>query len=78
MASYLGFRCLPHLSAGTVPRSMTPSSTMSSTLRNPVYTVRGHRLGPCGSPLVPRELSVPGLQPRYVQGSEEPVGICGC
>ncbi|XP_049644053.1 disks large homolog 5 [Suncus etruscus] len=48
---------------GTVPRSMTPSSTLSSTLRNPVYTVRGHRLGPCGSPPVPRELSVPGLQP---------------
>ncbi|XP_060061915.1 disks large homolog 5 isoform X4 [Erinaceus europaeus] len=41
---------------GTVPRSMTPSTTMSSILRNPIYTVRSHRVGPCSSPPVPREV----------------------
>ncbi|XP_007539457.1 disks large homolog 5 isoform X3 [Erinaceus europaeus] len=43
-------------SVGTVPRSMTPSTTMSSILRNPIYTVRSHRVGPCSSPPVPREV----------------------
>nr|XP_038949154.1 disks large homolog 5 isoform X2 [Rattus norvegicus] len=42
-------------SVGTVPRSMTPSTTVSSILRNPIYTVRSHRVVPCGSPPVPRD-----------------------
>ncbi|XP_059025775.1 disks large homolog 5 isoform X3 [Mustela lutreola] len=50
-------------SAGTVPRSMTPSATVSSMLRNPVYTVRSHRVGPCSSPPVPREVGPQGLHP---------------
>ncbi|XP_022355580.1 disks large homolog 5 isoform X2 [Enhydra lutris kenyoni] len=50
-------------SAGTVPRSMTPSTTVSSMLRNPVYTVRSHRVGPCSSPPVPREVGPQGLHP---------------
>lgn len=50
-------------SVGTVPRSMTPSTTVSSILRNPIYTVRSHRVGPCGSPPVPREIGPQGLQP---------------
>ncbi|XP_042763407.1 disks large homolog 5 isoform X4 [Panthera leo] len=50
-------------SVGTVPRSMTPSTTVSSILRNPIYTVRSHRVGPCSSPPVPREVSPQGLHP---------------
>uniref|UniRef100_A0A8C0KME5 Discs large MAGUK scaffold protein 5 n=1 Tax=Canis lupus dingo TaxID=286419 RepID=A0A8C0KME5_CANLU len=50
---------------GTVPRSMTPSTTVSSILRNPIYTVRSHRVGPCSSPPVPREVGPQGLHPRY-------------
>ncbi|XP_074195769.1 disks large homolog 5 isoform X2 [Rhinolophus sinicus] len=50
-------------SVGTVPRSMTPSTTVSSILRNPIYTVRSHRIGPCSSPPVPRETGPQGLQP---------------
>uniref|UniRef100_A0A452UDF9 Disks large homolog 5 n=1 Tax=Ursus maritimus TaxID=29073 RepID=A0A452UDF9_URSMA len=48
---------------GTVPRSMTPSTTVSSILRNPIYTVRSHRVGPCSSPPVPREVGPQGLHP---------------
>uniref|UniRef100_A0A3Q2HPY5 Disks large homolog 5 n=1 Tax=Equus caballus TaxID=9796 RepID=A0A3Q2HPY5_HORSE len=48
-------------SVGTVPRSMTPSTTVSSILRNPIYTVRSHRVGPCSSPPVPREVGPQGL-----------------
>nr|XP_031538177.1 disks large homolog 5 isoform X3 [Vicugna pacos] len=50
-------------SVGTVPRSMTPSTTVSSILRNPIYTVRSHRVGPCSSPPVPREVAPQGLHP---------------
>nr|XP_055181307.1 disks large homolog 5 isoform X4 [Nyctereutes procyonoides] len=50
-------------SVGTVPRSMTPSTTVSSILRNPIYTVRSHRVGPCSSPPVPREVGSQGLHP---------------
>ncbi|XP_060498353.2 disks large homolog 5 isoform X3 [Panthera onca] len=50
-------------SVGTVPRSMTPSTTVSSILRNPIYTVRSHRVGPCSSPPVPREVGPQGLHP---------------
>uniref|UniRef100_A0ABI7XL47 Discs large MAGUK scaffold protein 5 n=1 Tax=Felis catus TaxID=9685 RepID=A0ABI7XL47_FELCA len=50
-------------SVGTVPRSMTPSTTVSSILRNPIYTVRSHRVGPCSSPPVPREVGPQGLRP---------------
>ncbi|XP_034518648.1 disks large homolog 5 isoform X3 [Ailuropoda melanoleuca] len=50
-------------SVGTVPRSMTPSTTVSSILRNPIYTVRSHRVGPCSSPPVPREVGLQGLHP---------------
>lgn len=52
---------------GTVPRSMTPSTTVSSILRNPIYTVRSHRVGLCSSPPVPREITPQSLQPRYVK-----------
>ncbi|XP_045697990.1 disks large homolog 5 isoform X2 [Phyllostomus hastatus] len=50
-------------SVGTVPRSMTPSTTVSSILRNPIYTVRSHRVGPCSSPPVPREIGPQVLHP---------------
>uniref|UniRef100_A0A673UYB1 Discs large MAGUK scaffold protein 5 n=1 Tax=Suricata suricatta TaxID=37032 RepID=A0A673UYB1_SURSU len=50
-------------SVGTVPRSVTPSTTVSSILRNPIYTVRSHRVGPCSSPPVPREVGAQGLHP---------------
>ncbi|XP_036193127.1 disks large homolog 5 isoform X9 [Myotis myotis] len=50
-------------SVGTVPRSMTPSTTVSSILRNPIYTVRSHRVGPCSSPPVPREVGPQVLHP---------------
>lgn len=40
---------------------------MSSILRNPIYTVRSHRVGPCSSPPVPREVGPQGLHPRYVK-----------
>ncbi|XP_058155285.1 disks large homolog 5 isoform X5 [Dasypus novemcinctus] len=50
-------------SVGTIPRSVTPSTAVSSILRNPIYTVRSHRLGPCSSPPVPRELGPQGLHP---------------
>nr|XP_044993180.1 disks large homolog 5 isoform X2 [Jaculus jaculus] len=50
-------------SAGTVPRSMTPSTTVSSILRNPIYTVRSHRVVPCGSPPAPRDAAPQGLSP---------------
>uniref|UniRef100_A0A8C0KPY8 Disks large homolog 5 n=1 Tax=Canis lupus dingo TaxID=286419 RepID=A0A8C0KPY8_CANLU len=53
----------PPLYPGTVPRSMTPSTTVSSILRNPIYTVRSHRVGPCSSPPVPREVGPQGLHP---------------
>ncbi|XP_017897749.1 PREDICTED: disks large homolog 5 isoform X5 [Capra hircus] len=49
-------------SVGTVPRSMAPS-TVSSVLRNPIYTVRSHRVGPCSSPPIPREVGPHGLHP---------------
>ena len=52
---------------GTVPRSMTPNTTVSSILRNPIYTVRSHRVGPCSSPPVPREIGPQVLHPRYVK-----------
>lgn len=52
---------------GTIPRSVTPSTTVSSILRNPIYTVRSHRVGPCSSPPVPREIGPPVLHPRYVK-----------
>ncbi|XP_036912266.1 disks large homolog 5 isoform X2 [Sturnira hondurensis] len=51
------------VSMGTVPRSMTPSTTVSSILRNPIYTVRSHRVGPCSSPPVPREIGPQVLHP---------------
>ncbi|ELW61458.1 Disks large like protein 5 [Tupaia chinensis] len=51
------------VSMGTVPRSMTPSTTVSSILRNPIYTVRSHRVGPCSSPPVPRDVGPQGLHP---------------
>ncbi|XP_049983257.1 disks large homolog 5 isoform X5 [Alexandromys fortis] len=50
-------------SVGTVPRSMTPSTTVSSILRNPIYTVRSHRVVPCGSPPVSRDAGPQGLSP---------------
>ncbi|XP_016014928.2 disks large homolog 5 isoform X3 [Rousettus aegyptiacus] len=50
-------------SVGTVPRSLAPSTTVSSILRNPIYTVRSHRVGPCSSPPVPRETGPQGLYP---------------
>ncbi|XP_040831956.1 disks large homolog 5 isoform X2 [Ochotona curzoniae] len=50
-------------SVGTVPRSMTPSTTVSSILRNPIYTVRSHRVGPCSSPPVPHDVGPQGLHP---------------
>ncbi|XP_064450937.1 disks large homolog 5 isoform X9 [Mirounga angustirostris] len=50
-------------SVGTVPWSMTPSTTVSSILRNPIYTVHSHRVGPCSSPPVPREVGPQGLHP---------------
>ncbi|XP_012579236.1 PREDICTED: disks large homolog 5 isoform X2 [Condylura cristata] len=50
-------------SVGTVPRNMTPSTTVSSILRNPIYTVRSHRVGPCNSPPIPREGGPQGLHP---------------
>ncbi|XP_058155423.1 disks large homolog 5-like [Dasypus novemcinctus] len=50
-------------SVGTIPRSVTPSTAVSSILRNPIYTVRSHRLGPCSSPPIPRELGPQGLHP---------------
>ncbi|XP_059518238.1 disks large homolog 5 isoform X5 [Myotis daubentonii] len=50
-------------SVGTVPRSMTPSTTVSSILRNPIYTVRSHRVGPCSSPPVPREVGPQVVHP---------------
>ncbi|XP_045147635.1 disks large homolog 5 [Echinops telfairi] len=51
------------VSGGTVPRSMTPSTTVSSILRNPIYTVRSHRVGLCNSSSVPREAGTQGLHP---------------
>ncbi|XP_044798281.1 disks large homolog 5 isoform X6 [Bubalus bubalis] len=55
--------CYPsRASVGTVPRSMAPS-TVSSVLRNPIYTVRSHRVGPCSSPPIPREVGSHGLHP---------------
>ncbi|KAM6185552.1 LOW QUALITY PROTEIN: disks large homolog 5 [Rhynchocyon petersi] len=33
------------VSVGTVPRSMAPSTAVSSILRNPIYTVRSHKVG---------------------------------
>lgn len=63
----LGRLFLPSPFLGTVPRSMTPSTTVSSILRNPIYTVRSHRVGLCTSPPVPREMTPQGLQPRYVK-----------
>ncbi|XP_076980898.1 disks large homolog 5 isoform X2 [Tamandua tetradactyla] len=50
-------------SVGTVPRSVTPSTAGSSILRNPMYTMRSHRIGPCSSPPVPREVGPQGLHP---------------
>ncbi|XP_037352969.1 disks large homolog 5 isoform X2 [Talpa occidentalis] len=50
-------------SVGTVPRNMTPSTTVSSILRNPIYTVRSHRVGPCNSPPIPREGGPQSLHP---------------
>ncbi|XP_063094822.1 disks large homolog 5 isoform X12 [Cavia porcellus] len=50
-------------SVGTVPRNVTPSTTVSSILRNPVYTVRSHRVGPCSSPPVPRDVGPQNLPP---------------
>ncbi|KAM6183856.1 disks large homolog 5 isoform 2-T2 [Erethizon dorsatum] len=50
-------------SVGTVPRNVTPSTTVSSILRNPVYTVRSHRVGPCSSPPVPRDIGPQNLPP---------------
>ncbi|XP_055131565.1 disks large homolog 5 isoform X4 [Symphalangus syndactylus] len=50
-------------SVGTVPRSLTPSTTMSSILRNPIYTVRSHRVGPCSSPPAARDAGSQGLHP---------------
>ncbi|XP_016774208.2 disks large homolog 5 isoform X2 [Pan troglodytes] len=50
-------------SVGTVPRSLTPSTTVSSILRNPIYTVRSHRVGPCSSPPAARDAGPQGLHP---------------
>ncbi|XP_017726923.1 PREDICTED: disks large homolog 5 isoform X2 [Rhinopithecus bieti] len=50
-------------SMGTVPRSLTPSTTVSSILRNPIYTVRSHRVGPCSSPPAARDAGPQGLHP---------------
>ncbi|XP_030655118.1 disks large homolog 5 isoform X2 [Nomascus leucogenys] len=50
-------------SVGTVPRSLTPSTTVSSILRNPIYTVRSHRVGPCSSPPAARDAGSQGLHP---------------
>ncbi|XP_021115330.1 disks large homolog 5 isoform X3 [Heterocephalus glaber] len=50
-------------SVGTVPRNVTPSTTVSSILRNPIYTVRSHRVGPCSSPPVPRDVGPQNLPP---------------
>ncbi|XP_007936838.1 disks large homolog 5 [Orycteropus afer afer] len=51
------------VSVGTVPRSVTPSTTVSSILRNPIYTVRSHRVGLCSSPPTSREGGIQGLHP---------------
>nr|XP_023501731.1 disks large homolog 5 isoform X1 [Equus caballus] len=61
LAGALGRLFSPSPFLGTVPRSMTPSTTVSSILRNPIYTVRSHRVGPCSSPPVPREVGPQGL-----------------
>ncbi|XP_029397172.1 disks large homolog 5 isoform X3 [Mus pahari] len=50
-------------SVGTVPRSMTPGTTVGSILRNPIYTVRSHRVLPCSSPPVPRDAGSQSLSP---------------
>ncbi|XP_029324934.1 disks large homolog 5 isoform X3 [Mus caroli] len=50
-------------SVGTIPRSMTPGTTVGSILRNPIYTVRSHRVLPCGSPPVPRDAGSQSLSP---------------
>ncbi|XP_006837537.1 PREDICTED: disks large homolog 5-like [Chrysochloris asiatica] len=50
-------------SGGTVPRSVTPSTAVNSILRNPIYTVRSHRVGLCSSPPIPREGGPQGLYP---------------
>ncbi|XP_033698095.1 disks large homolog 5 isoform X7 [Tursiops truncatus] len=63
LAGCFGATVSPCPFAGTVPRSMTPSTTVSSVLRNPIYTVRSHRVGPCSSPPVPREAGPQGLHP---------------
>ncbi|XP_066099025.1 disks large homolog 5 isoform X1 [Saccopteryx bilineata] len=55
--------CPNKASVGTVPRSMTPSAAASSILRNPVYTVRSHRVGPCSSPPIPRDIVPQVLHP---------------
>lgn len=68
----LGSRFSPRPFLGTVPRSMTPSTTVSSILRNPIYTVRSHRVGPCSSPPVPREVGPQVLHPRYVKAPAPP------
>lgn len=46
---------------------MTPSTTVSSILRNPIYTVRSHRVVPCGSPPVPRDAGPQSSSPRYAK-----------
>lgn len=66
LAGCCGAGVLPYPFPGTVPRSMAPS-TVSSVLRNPIYTVRSHRVGPCSSPPIPREAGPHGLHPRYVR-----------
>ncbi|XP_010587563.2 disks large homolog 5 isoform X1 [Loxodonta africana] len=50
-------------SLGTVPRSVTLSTTVSSFLRDPVYAMRSHRIGLCNSPSVPREGGTQGFHP---------------
>lgn len=65
LAGCCGADVSPYPFPGTVPRSMAPS-TVSSVLRNPIYTVRSHRVGPCSSPPIPREVGPHGLHPRYV------------
>ncbi|XP_023574792.1 disks large homolog 5 isoform X8 [Octodon degus] len=55
--------CPNRPSVGTIPRNVTPSPTVSSILRNPMYTVRSHRVGPCSSPPVPREVGPQSLPP---------------
>ncbi|XP_004383225.1 disks large homolog 5 [Trichechus manatus latirostris] len=50
-------------SVGTVPRSVTPSTNVSSFLRDPIYTMRSHRVGLCNSPPIPREGGTQGLHP---------------